>query len=66
MSDVWDEVWAEEGGRALRVDMLASGVRVTILDKSGAEDRAFAKVTIARWRWDRIVAAMNSGSLEGR
>jgi hypothetical protein len=55
MTRTVDEVWADEGGRALKVTVVDGGhVRVEITE--GINEPTVAVVTLGRWRWDRLAA----------
>lgn len=62
MGEGWDEVWAEEGGIAIRFRRKVNGgVIVTILDCSSGIDRTpLAQATVSSWRWDRVVRAVGT------
>ena len=52
-----DEVWADEGGRSLRVTAIDAG-HVIVEIGAGVGGSVVARVTLGRWRWERIVRAM--------
>ena len=55
-----DQVWAEESGIAVRLTESGDGgtIKIEILDNQ----LPVATGTLGRWRWDRLVRAMNEKS----
>lgn len=64
MSKTIDSVWAEEAGFQLVVERDGAGpVRVSVVEfASGAYSSQRAALTIAPYRWDRIVRAMETAA----
>lgn len=62
-----DQIWADEPGLMIRFERFQQaatrnvGVRITIVDTTQG-DKELAQATLAGWRWERAVKAMEETS----